>query len=113
MEKREFNAARLFKFIKWAVNIVAIISIFILVLRTLNQTTYEKERKSWFDNCVSIAKENKNYDGIGRCIIYQGKDTYDEETTKFFLLGIVMPISFYLGIALLKYILPIKNKRAV
>lgn len=107
--KRKFDSARLYKLTKRVVIIVAVISFFIFILREVNYEDYTKQRGDWILNCMKIAGENENYDGVGRCLIYAGEDTYNQITNIYFAFGVLLPIIFLGSRWVYKYVFPTKE----
>jgi hypothetical protein len=107
--KRKFDSARLYKLTKRVIIIIAVISFFIFILREVNYKDYAKQRNDWILNCMKIARENKNYDGTGRCLIYAGEDTYNQTTSVYFAFGVLLPIVFFGSKWIYKYIFPTKE----
>ncbi len=106
-EKRKFNGKRLYKLTKW---ILIIVSVIALILAFLSKSALQENNStSWFDYCKKTYNDSQS---LVNCQFTEIKREQDinETMNKEFEIGILLPLIFFGGTELYKYLFP-KDKK--
>ena len=109
--KRKFSSKRLYKLLK---TIIIIVSVLSLIIGTFNLWTFGKNGPGYLERGLAQCQESFNTDSHLSCSVYVWEfyNNWKRKGNIFTGLGIILPIVFYGGTRLFKYLFPEEPKNS-
>ena len=109
--KRKFNSGRVYKLLKWIVILVRTISLILAIFSYFDVFVNNSTLNGWKNYCKVYPVNSNDY---SQCMTigYNQKSDITEMMFLEFYVGILLPIIFFGGVGIFRYLFPIAQENS-